>query len=155
RCSKKRTQAVAEGAVRIPPEASAEFVCQMEDVLEVYHRPFDPKRSLLGIDEASKQLVSEVTQPVAAAPGRPARFDYAYVREGSANLFRSFAPLLGWRHFAVTERRTAKDIAEGLRWLAADVHDEAEQLVLVTDNLNTHTPACLYEAFPTEQARRI
>jgi hypothetical protein len=127
----------------------------MEDVLEVYHRPFDPKRPLLCIDEASKQLVGEVTQPLPAAPGQPERFDYEYVREGTANLFMVFAPLLGWRHVAVTERRTAKDFAEVLRWLAEEVHDDAEKLVLVTDNLNTHTPACLYEAFPPAQARRI
>jgi hypothetical protein len=124
-------------------------------VLEVYHRPFDPQRPLIGIDEASKQRVGEVTQPVPAAPGQPQRFDYEYVREGTANLFLLFEPLLGWRHVAVTERRTAKDFAEVLRWLAEEVHDDAEKLVLVTDNLNTHTPACLYEAFPAAQARRI
>ncbi len=127
----------------------------MEDVLEVYHRPFDPKRPLICIDEASKQLISEVTQPVPAAPGQPERFDYEYVREGTANLFMIFEPLLGWRHVAVTERRTAKDFAAVLRWLSEEVHDEAEKLVLVTDNLNTHTLACLYETFPPEQARRI
>lgn len=127
----------------------------MEDVLEVYHRPFDPRRPLICIDEASKQLVGEVAQPVPAAPGQPARFDYEYVREGTANLFMIFEPLLGWRHVAVTERRTAKDFAEVLRWLAEEVHDGAEKLVLVTDNLNTHTLASLYEAFPPEQARRI
>ncbi len=127
----------------------------MEDVLEVYHRPFDPKRPLICVDEASKQLVGELTQPLPAAPGQPERFDYEYVREGTANLFMIFEPLLGWRHVAVTERRTAKDFAEVLRWLAEEVHDDAEKLVLVTDNLNTHTLACLYEAFPPEQARRI
>lgn len=127
----------------------------MEDVLEVYHRPFDPQRPLICIDEASKQLVSEVIQPVPAAPGQPERFDYEYAREGTANLFMIFEPLLGWRHVSVTERRTARDFAEVLRWLAEEIHAEAEKLVLVTDNLNTHTPACLYEAFPPEQARRI
>lgn len=127
----------------------------MEDVLEVYHRPFDPQRPLICIDEASKQLVSEVIQPVPPAPGQPERFDYEYAREGTANLFMIFEPLLGWRHVSVTQRRTAKDFAEVLRWLAEEIHAEAEKLVLVTDNLNTHTPACLYEAFPPEQARRI
>jgi hypothetical protein len=127
----------------------------MEDVLEVYHRPYDEERPLVCIDEASKQLVGEVTQPLPPAPGQPARFDYEYVREGTANLFMIFEPLLGWRHVAVTERRTAKDFAAVLRWLAEEVHEDAAKLVLVTDNLNTPTPACLYEAFPPEQARRI
>jgi hypothetical protein len=113
----------------------------MEDVLEVYHRPFDPKRPLVCLDEASKQLVGEVAQPIPAAPGQPARFDYEYVRNGTANLFMTSEPLLGWRAVQVTERRTAKDYAE--------------VLLLVQDNLNTHTLASLYEAFPPEQARKL
>ena len=127
----------------------------MEDVLDVYHRPFDPKRPLVCVDEASRQLIGEVVQPVPARPGQPARFDYEYVRNGTANLFMIFEPLLGWRHVKVTERRTAKDFAEVLRWLVEEVHDDADRVVLVVDNLNTHKPACLYEAFPAEQARRI
>jgi hypothetical protein len=127
----------------------------MEDVLDVYHRPFDPKRPLVCVDEASRQLIGEVVQPVPARPGQPARFDYEYVRNGTANLFMIFEPLLGWRHVKVTERRTAKDFAEVLRWLVEEVHDAADKVVLVVDNLNTHKPACLYEAFPAEQARRI
>jgi len=139
----------------IPPEADAAFVCAMEDVLEVYHRPYDPKRPLVALDEASKQLVGEVVQPVPAAPGQPERFDYEYVRNGTANLFMVSEPLLGWRAVQVTERRTAKDYAEVLRWLAEDVHPDAEAIVLVQDNLNTHALASLYEAFPPEQARRL
>lgn len=127
----------------------------MEDVLEVYHRPYDPKRPLVCLDEASKQLVGEVVQPIPAEPGQPQRFDYEYVREGTANLFMISEPLLGWRHVAVTERRTAKDFAEVIRWLVEEVHEEAEMIVLVMDNLNTHKLASLYEAFPPEQARRI
>src|SRR5262249_16021921 len=127
----------------------------MEDILDVYHRPFDPQRPLVTIDEISKQLVGETRVPLAAQPGQPARYDYEYRRLGVANLFMVFEPLLGWRAVRVTERRTAKDFAEVLRWLAEDVHDEAERVVVVVDNLNTHTPACLYEAFPPEQARRI
>jgi DDE superfamily endonuclease len=127
----------------------------MEDVLDVYHRPFDPRRPLVCIDESSRQLVGEVARPLPAAPGRPARHDYEYVRNGTANLFLIFEPLLGWRHVKVTERRTAKDFAEVLRWLVEEVHDDADKVVLVVDNLNTHKPACLYEAFPAEQARRI
>src|SRR5947209_8955002 len=127
----------------------------MEDVLEVYHRPYDEERPLVALDEASKQLVGEVAQPIPAAPGQPERFDYEYVRNGTANLFMISEPLLGWRAVQVTERRTAVDFAEVLRWLAEDVHPEAEKLVLVMDNLNTHKVASLYEAFPPEQARRI
>ena len=127
----------------------------MEDVLEVYHRPYDPKQPLVCLDEASRQLIGEVVQPIPAQPGQPERFDYEYVRNGTANLFMVSEPLLGWRHVEVTERRTAKDFAEVVRWLVEDVHDEAEGVVLVVDNLNTHKPAALYEAFPPEQARRI
>ena len=127
----------------------------MEDVLEVYHRPYDAKRPQVCIDEATKQLVGEVVQPLPAEPGQLERFDYEYVRNGTANLFMIFEPLAGWRHVAVTQRRTAVDFAGVLRWLVEDVYPEADQVVLVTDNLNTHTPACLYEAFAPEQARRI
>jgi hypothetical protein len=127
----------------------------MEDVLEVYHRPFDEKRPQVCLDEASKQLVGEVVQPIPAEPGQPERFDYEYVRNGTANLFMISEPLAGWRHVMVTERRTAKDFAEVLRWLAEDVYKEADRIVLVMDNLNTHKRASLYEAFPPEQARRI
>jgi len=127
----------------------------MEDVLEVYHRPYDAKRPLVALDEASKQLVGEAVEPIPAAPGQPARFDYEYVSNGTANRFMVSEPLLGWRAVQVTERRTAKDYAEVLRWLAEDVHPDAEVILLVQDNLNTHTLASLYEAFPPEQARRL
>jgi hypothetical protein len=139
----------------LPPEQDAEFVCAMEDILEVYHRPYDAKRPLITLDEASKQLIGETVQAVPAEPGQLERFDYEYVRNGTANLFMISEPLLGWRTVRVTERRTAKDFAEVLRWLAEDVHPDAEKLVLVMDNLNTHKLASLYEAFPAEQARRI
>ena len=127
----------------------------MEDVLEVYHRPYDEKRPVVAVDEASKQLVGEVVQPIPAEPGQPERFDYEYVRNGTANRFMISEPLAGWRHVMVTERRTAKDFAEVLRWLAEDVYPEADRIVLVMDNLNTHTLASLYAAFDPEQARRI
>ena len=139
----------------LPPEQDAEFVCAMEDVLDVYHRPFDAKRPLIALDESNKQLIGETVQPLPAETGQPERFDYEYVRNGTANLFMISEPLLGWRAVKVTERRTAKDFAEVVRWLAEDVHPEAEKLVLVMDNLNTHKLASLYEAFPPEQARRI
>jgi hypothetical protein len=127
----------------------------MEDVLEVYHRPFDPQRPLVCLDEASKQLIGETRLPVPAQPGQPERFDYEYVRNGTANLFMISEPLLGWRTVQVTERRMAKDLAEVLRWLVEDLHPDADKVVLVMDNLNTHKLASLYEAFPPEQARRI
>ena len=127
----------------------------MEDVLDVYHRPFDPDRPVVCVDEQPKQLVSETRVPLPPRPGTPARYDYEYKREGVANLFMVFQPLLGWRYVWPTERRTAKDFAEVLRWLAEDLYPDAERLVLVTDNLNTHTPACLYEAFEPARARAI
>jgi hypothetical protein len=121
----------------------------------VYHRPFDAQRPLIALDESSEQLIGETKEPLPASPGRPERFDHEYVRNGTADLFMISEPLLGWRAVKVTERRTAKDFAEVVRWLAEDVHPEAEKLVLVMDNLNTHELASLYEAFPAEQARRI
>jgi hypothetical protein len=139
----------------IPPKADAEFVAAMEDVLEVYHRPYDESRPLVCLDEASKQLVGEVVEPIPAEPGQPQRYDYEYVRNGTANLFMVTMPLLGWRAVHVTERRTAVDFAEVVRWLVEEVHEEAEKVVLVMDNLNTHKLASLYEAFPPERARRI
>jgi hypothetical protein len=127
----------------------------MEDVLDVYHRPYDAKRPVVALDEASKQLVGETVQPLPPEPGQPERFDYEYVRNGTANLFMLSEPLAGWRHVMVTDRRTAKDFAEAVRWLAEDVYPAAERVVLVMDNLNTHKLASLYEAFEPEQARRI
>jgi DDE superfamily endonuclease len=127
----------------------------MEDVLDVYHRPYDPARPVVALDEASKQLVGEAVQPLPPEPGQPERFDYEYVRNGTANLFMLSEPLAGWRHVMVTDRRTAVDFAEAVRWLAEDVYPDAEKVVLVMDNLNTHKLASLYEAFPPEQARRI
>ena len=127
----------------------------MEDVLEVYTRPHDPARPLVCLDETSKQLVAETRTPEPMQPGQPARHDYEYKRNGTANLFMLFAPLEGWRHVEVTERRTAIDYAKILRDLA-DIHfPNAEKIVLVQDNLNTHAPASLYEAFEPAEARRI
>src|SRR5262249_15887386 len=127
----------------------------MEDVLEVYHRPYDAKRPLVALDEASKQLIGEGRQPLPPAPGQPARVDYEAGRNRTANPFMICEALVGWRSVHVTQRRTAKDFAEVLRWLVEEVHPEAEKVVLVMDNLNTHKLASLYEAFPPEQARRI
>ncbi len=127
----------------------------MEDVLSVYTRPRDPDRPVVCLDETSKQLVAETRAPVAMRPGLPARVDYEYARNGVANLFMMFAPLEGWRHVKVTDRRTAVDYAHVLKDLA-DVHfAQAETIVLIQDNLNTHAAASLYEAFPAAEARRL
>ena len=139
----------------IPPKANGAFVAAMEDVLEVYHRPHDPDRPLVCLDETSKQLVAETRQPVPMRPSQPARYDYEYKRNGTANLFMLFAPLEGWRHVKVTDSRTAIDYAHVLRDLA-DLHfAKASKIVLVQDNLNTHVPSSLYEAFPPAEARRL
>ena len=127
----------------------------MENVLEVYTRPHDPARPLVCLDETSKQLVAETREPIPMRPGQPARYDYEYERNGTANAFMLFAPLEGWRDVKVTERRTSVDYAQVLRELS-DVHfAKAEKIVLVQDNLNTHSPASLYEAFPPAEARRL
>jgi DDE superfamily endonuclease len=139
----------------IPPEQNAEFVAAMEDVLEVYQRARDPRRPQVCLDEQSKQLIKETRVPIPATPGHAARHDYEYERNGTANLFMLFAPLEGWRHVKVTERRTKQDFAAVIRELV-DVHfPEAEKIVLVMDNLNTHKVASLYEAFPPAEARRL
>ncbi len=127
----------------------------MDDVRGVYHRPFDEKRPQVCLDEASTQLVGGVVRPIPAEPGQPERCDYESVRNGTAHLFMISGPLAGWRHVMVTERRTAKDLAEVRRWRAEDVCPEAEKIVLVTGNRNAHKLASLYEAFEPEQARRI
>ena len=127
----------------------------MEDVLEVYARPRDPERPVVCLDETSKQFIVETHTPQPAAPGRPARLDYEYVRNGTANLFMMYAPLEGWRHVKVTDRRMGVDYAHALKDLAETHFPDAERIVLVQDNLNTHCPASLYETFPAAEARRL
>jgi hypothetical protein len=127
----------------------------MEDVLEVYQRPHDPTKPLVCLDEASKQLLSDTREPVPMRADRPRRVDYEYERNGTANLFMVFAPLEGRRHIQVTDRRTAVDYAYMLRHIADNLFAAAETIVLVQDNLNTHKPASLYEAFPPKEARRL
>jgi len=139
----------------IPPKANAEFVWKMEDVLEVYKRPYDPRRPVVCLDETSKQLIGETRTPVPAAPGQVAHYDSEYVRNGVANLFMMLEPLAGRRDVEVTERRTQKDYAERLRKLSDETYPDAEVIVLVQDNLNTHSPASLYEAFPPAEAQRL
>ena len=127
----------------------------MEDVLEVYHQPHDPECPLVCLDETSKQLVAETRVPIPAKPGRVARYDYEYERNGTANLFMLFAPLEGWRHVEVTDRHTAVDFAHLLKDLSDKHFPHTRKIKLVQDNLNTHKPASLYEAFPAAEARRL
>ena len=127
----------------------------MEDVLAVYTRPYDPRRPQVCLDETSRQLLAEVTLSHLVAPGRPARQDYEYVREGVCNLFLVTEPLAGWRQVMVSHRRTRIDWAHCIKELVDIHYPDAEQIVLVQDNLNTHTPASLYEAFPPAEAKRL
>ena len=139
----------------IPPDANAAFVAAMEDVLDVYLRPHDPRRPLVCLDETSKQLIRDTRRPIAMRPGQPARHDYEYEPNGTANLFMLLAPLEGWRRVEVSDRRAALDYAQILKDLA-DIHfPDADRIVLVQDNLSTHTAASLYAAFPAPQARRL
>jgi hypothetical protein len=139
----------------IPPKANSAFVAAMEDVLAVYTRPHDPERVLVCLDETSKQLIAETRLPIPMKPGQAVRIDYEYERNGTANLFMLFAPLEGWRHIKVTDRHTAIDYAHVLKDLA-DVHfPHKTAIVLVQDNLNIHSKASLYEAFPPAEARRL
>jgi hypothetical protein len=139
----------------IPPEQSGEFVCHMEDVLEVYRRPLDPRHSLVCMDEMPYQLISETRIPLSPQPGQVQCQDYEYKREGVANIFIVFAPLLGQRWTRVTKRRTYKDWAYVIRDIVDVLFPDAECILLVMDNLNTHVGGALYEAFPPAEARRI
>lgn len=139
----------------IPPHQNAEFVWRMEDVLDVYERPRDPTHPVVCLDERPVQLLADVRPPQPVKPGAPARVDYEYARHGVANVFMAYAPLEGQRQVWVTERRTKADWAHVVREVI-DVHyPDAERVVLVQDNLNTHTPAALYEVFPPQEAKRL
>lgn len=127
----------------------------MEDVLAVYTRPYDPRRPQVCLDETSRQLVAEVSPPRPAGPGRPARQDYEYERRGVCNLFLVCEPLRGWRDVMVSARRTRIDWAHCVKDLLEVHYPDAERVVLVQDNLNTHTPASLYEAFEPAAAKRL
>ena len=134
---------------------SPAFVAAMEDVLDVYAEPYDPRRPVVGFDERPLQLVAETRTPLPVQPGRPRRFDYEYRRNGTCNLFTTVEPLAGWRHVEVTERRTAIDVAHQLKWLVDEVYPNARVVRVVLDNLNVHVIASLYVAFPAPEARRI
>ena len=127
----------------------------MQDVLDVYKRPYDPRRPLVCFDETNEQLVAETRKALPSRPGRRRRYDYEYRRNGTANLFMMFQPLKARRHVKVTERRTRKDFAECIRDLVDIRYPEADMIVLVLDNLNTHTPGSLYEPFEAVEAKRL
>jgi len=127
----------------------------MEDVLDVYKQPYDPKRPQVCMDETSKQLLADTREPISAKPGSTEKFDYEYKREGVANLFMFFEPLMGKRHVKVTERRTRKDWALAMRELSDIHYPDAEVIVIVMDNLNIHSPVSFYEAFDPDEARRL
>jgi DDE superfamily endonuclease len=125
----------------------------MEHILDLYEKPYNPQRPRVCFDETSKQLIEQTQLP--AQPGRLRRVDYEYQRHGTRNLFLFFEPLAGWRHLAVTERRTAQDFAQQMRWLVDVAYPKAEGIDVILDNLNTHKPASLYETFPPAEANRI
>jgi transposase len=137
------------------PRVGAEFVWHMEDVLDLYAEPYDPKHPLVCSDERPGQLLADVRPPEAVQPGRPARADYEYRRNGTYNVFTVSQPLTGWRHVDVTTRRACPDFAEAMRRLVDEHFPEAETIRVVLDNLSTHTPAALYETFAPDEARRL
>ena len=130
-------------------------MARMEDVLDLYQPEYNPERPVVCFDETSRQLTGEVRPPIEAAPGRVARYDTEYQRNGTRNLFMICEPKGGWRHVEVTERRTAVDFAHQMRWLVDEAYPDAEVVRLVLDNLNTHQLGSLYEAFEPCEARRI
>ena len=138
----------------IPPRRNADFAAAMERVLDVYRRPYDPAFPVVCMDETPRQLISETRQPIPARPGRPARRDYEYRRRGTCNVFMATEPLAGRRMTKVTARKTKIDWARFLADIAAR-HADAERITLVMDNLNTHRPGALYEAFPPAQAKAL
>lgn len=139
----------------IPPDHNAGFVANMEDILDVYRLPYDPKVPNVCMDEQPVQLISETRRVIPAEPGKPEREDYEYERNGTAEIFMFTEPLSGRRHVSVRERRTAKDWAYEVRDLLEIRYPEADRIRLVCDNLNTHKTASFYEVFPPEEARRL
>ena len=127
----------------------------MEDVLDLYAEPYDPRRPVVGFDERPLQLLDDTREPIPVAPGRVRRVDYEYRRNGTGNVFTSVEPLAGWRHVEVTERRTAVDFAHQMKWLVDEAYPDVKVVRVVLDNLNIHKIASLYVAFPAPDARRI
>lgn len=139
----------------IPPDADAEFVYHMEDVLALYHEPYDPARPVVCFDEHPKQLIDHVTDPLPAKPGSVVKEDYHYERNGSQNLFLACEPLVGWRTVTVSDRRTTEDWVHFIKTLVDEHYADAECIRLVLDNLSTHKPAAFYEYFEPAEARRL
>ena len=139
----------------IPPEHDGEYVARMEDILEVYRRPHDVTAPVVCMDEMPVQLTKETRRPIPSGPGRPRRIDYEYERNGTANIFMFVEALAGFRQTRITERRTRVDWAMALRDLVDGRYADARVIVLIMDNLNTHTLGSLYEAFPPAEARRL
>lgn len=137
------------------PKASAEYVACMENILDLYEAPYDPKRPMVCFDEGLKQLIEETRLRLPPRPGRRERFDYEYRRKGVRNLNLFFEPLVARRHIKISDRRTMQDFAQNMKWLVDEVHPEAKIIRVVLDNLNTHKPAALYVTFPPAEARRI
>lgn len=139
----------------MPPKSNAEYVCKMEDVLDVYKRPYDEKYPVICMDETSKQQIKEVREPIPMEPGKPLRYDTEYERHGTSNIFLSFEPLKGKRTIKVTEQRKKTDWAHFIKEVVDSDYPNAEKIVLVMDNLNTHAGSSLYETFPPAEAKRI
>lgn len=138
----------------IPPEQNGSFVANMEMVLDVYKRPFDPNHPVVCMDETPKQLIGEKQVPIPASPGQPAKYDYAYVRNGVCNIFMACEPLSGKRIVKITERKTKKDWSHFLEEIAAQ-YESVEKITLVMDNFKTHMPGSFYETFSPEKAKAL
>jgi hypothetical protein len=139
----------------LPPKQDARFVAAMEDVLEVYARPYNPERPLVCLDEGAKQLLGEVRAPLPMKPGQPLRFDNEYERHGTCAVFMLFEPLAAKRYLQVRDQRTALDYADVVKWMCDELYPQAQKIILVQDNLNTHGPHALYQAFAPHEARRL
>jgi hypothetical protein len=137
------------------PEVSGAFVAAMEDVLALYAEEYEEKRPKGNFDETSRQLIADLHPPVAVAAGRPQREDHEYERNGTRNLFIVWEPQAGWRHVTVTERRTKQDFAQQMKWLVEERYPKADVIRVILDNLNTHGPGSLYDAFEPAEARRL
>ena len=137
------------------PTVGAAFVACMEDVLDLYAEPYDPRSPVVTFDEVPVQLIGESRAPLAMRPGSPTRIDYENIRNGTCNVFVVVEPLRGWRHLAVTEHRGNADFAAQMRWLIDEAYPNAQRIRVVLDNLSTHKPSALYEVFPPAEARRI
>ena len=139
----------------IPPEENAEFVARMEDIIDLYQRPYDPEVPVICMDEKTFQLLGDVQTPLPMMPNRPVRYDYEYQRNGTANAFLFTEPLDGWRRVSIRERKTKRDWAVEIRTLLVEDYPKAERVILVCDNLNTHALGALYENFPPEEAAAL